>query len=153
GGGKTSPDRAAFYNGTLVRYLDFMDFYAAPEQTCHPSDNIAAVLAAAEDRGRDGRDLLVAIAVGYQGQARVLEEGPVQSRGFDHTVQQAYSVAAGVSKALGLSCAQASHAMALSGAAQQGMIAVREGHLSQWKGMASAHHGAAALSCTYLASR
>jgi len=32
------------------------------------------------------------------------------------------------------------------------MIAVREGHLSQWKGLASAHHGAAALSCAYLAS-
>ena len=25
GGGKTAPDRAAFYNGALVRYLDFMD--------------------------------------------------------------------------------------------------------------------------------
>ncbi|MBP2689072.1 MAG: MmgE/PrpD family protein, partial [Deltaproteobacteria bacterium] len=27
GGGKTSPDRAAFYNGALVRYLDFNDSY------------------------------------------------------------------------------------------------------------------------------
>ncbi|MEM6797424.1 MAG: MmgE/PrpD family protein, partial [Acidobacteriota bacterium] len=25
GGGKTAPDRAAFYNGALSRYLDFMD--------------------------------------------------------------------------------------------------------------------------------
>ncbi|WP_394834575.1 MmgE/PrpD family protein [Pendulispora rubella] len=153
GGGKTAPDRAAFYNGTLIRYLDFMDFYTARKQTCHPSDNVAAVLAAAEDRGRSGRDLLVATAISYQIQARLLEEAPVQSKGFDHTVQQAYSVAAGVSKALGLSGAQTAHAMALSGVAQQGMIAVREGHLSQWKGIASAHHGAAALSCTYLASR
>lgn len=153
GGGKTAADRATLYNETLVRYLDFMDFYAAPEQTCHPSDNIAAVLAAAEDRGRTGRDLLVAIAVAYQVQSRLLEEAPVQSRGFDHTVQAAYSVAAGVSKALGLPCEQTAHALALSGVAQQGMIAVREGHLSQWKGIASAHHATAALSCTYLASR
>src|SRR4030066_2022262 len=48
GGGKTSPDRAAFGKGALVRYLDFNDSYLAPGETCHPSDNIGAVLAAAE---------------------------------------------------------------------------------------------------------
>ena len=30
GGGRTAPDRAAFYNGALVRYLDFNDSYLAP---------------------------------------------------------------------------------------------------------------------------
>src|ERR1035437_790424 len=39
GGGKTSPDRAAFYNSALVRYLDFNDGYLAKGETCHPSDN------------------------------------------------------------------------------------------------------------------
>jgi 2-methylcitrate dehydratase len=29
GGGASAPDRAAFYNGALVRYLDFMDSYLA----------------------------------------------------------------------------------------------------------------------------
>src|SRR5512141_2195197 len=51
GGGKTSPDRAAFYNGALVRYLDFNDSYLAKGETCHPSDNLGAVLAAAEFGG------------------------------------------------------------------------------------------------------
>jgi 2-methylcitrate dehydratase len=37
GGGKTAPDRAAFYNGALVRYLDFMDSYLAKGETCHPA--------------------------------------------------------------------------------------------------------------------
>ena len=41
GGGRTAPDRAALYNGTLVRYLDFNDSYFAPGETCHPSDNLA----------------------------------------------------------------------------------------------------------------
>src|SRR5205823_7707324 len=27
GGGKSAPDRAAFYNGSLVRYVDFNDSY------------------------------------------------------------------------------------------------------------------------------
>jgi 2-methylcitrate dehydratase len=48
GGGETAPDRASLYNGALVRYLDFNDSYFAPGETCHPSDNLAPVLAAAE---------------------------------------------------------------------------------------------------------
>ncbi len=51
GGGRTAPDRAAFYNSALVRYLDFNDSYLAKGETCHPSDNLGAVLAAAEYAG------------------------------------------------------------------------------------------------------
>ena len=40
GGGKTAPDRAAFYNSALIRYLDYNDSYIAKNETCHPSDNI-----------------------------------------------------------------------------------------------------------------
>jgi len=47
GGGRSAPDRAALYNGALIRYLDFNDSYFAPGETCHPSDNLAPVLAAA----------------------------------------------------------------------------------------------------------
>src|SRR5436190_238151 len=43
--GRTAPDRAALYNGALVRYLDFNDSYLAPGETCHPSDNLAPGLA------------------------------------------------------------------------------------------------------------
>ena len=63
--------RAAFYNGALVRYLDFNDGLLAPGETCHPSDNVGSVLAAAEYAGRSGRDLLTALAVAYQVQGRL----------------------------------------------------------------------------------
>ena len=43
GGGYAAPDRAALFNGALVRYLDFNDSYLAPGETCHPSDNLSAV--------------------------------------------------------------------------------------------------------------
>src|SRR5690625_3755317 len=33
GGGTSAPDRAAFYNTALSRYLDFMDSYLAPGET------------------------------------------------------------------------------------------------------------------------
>jgi 2-methylcitrate dehydratase len=55
GGGRTAPDRAAFYHSALVRYLDFNDSYLAPGETCHPSDNLGAVLAAAEYARCSGR--------------------------------------------------------------------------------------------------
>jgi 2-methylcitrate dehydratase len=93
GGGRTAPDRAALYNGALVRYLDFNDSYFAPGETCHPSDNLAPVLAAAEYANASGRDLLTAIAVAYQVQCRLADEAPVRAKGFDHTTQGAYAVA------------------------------------------------------------
>src|SRR5947207_3248316 len=58
GGGKTAPDRAALYNSALVRYLDYNDSYIAKNETCHPSDNLGAVLAASEYAGGSGKDFL-----------------------------------------------------------------------------------------------
>lgn len=58
GGGLTAPDRAAFYNSALVRYLDFNDGYLAKDETCYPSDNLGAIVAAAEYAYGNGRDLL-----------------------------------------------------------------------------------------------
>jgi len=89
GGGKTAPDRAAFLNGALTRYLDFMDSYLAPRETCHPSDNLAAVLAAAEMCSASGADFLAALAVAYQVQTRLSDVAPVRDKGFDHTTQGA----------------------------------------------------------------
>src|SRR5580700_10045281 len=39
GGGKTSPDQAALFNSSLVRYVDLLDSYMAQGGLCHPSDN------------------------------------------------------------------------------------------------------------------
>lgn len=64
GSGKTAPDRAAFYNSALVRYLDFNDSYLAKGETCHPSDNLGAILAAAEYGDRSGRHLRPPVAGG-----------------------------------------------------------------------------------------
>src|SRR5205085_8576008 len=87
GGGKTAPDRAAFYNAALVRYLDFNDSYLAKGETCHPSDNLGGVLAASEYARTGGKELLTALAVAYQVQCRLSDVAPVRARGFDHTTQ------------------------------------------------------------------
>ena len=101
-GGRTAPDRAAFYNSALVRYLDFNDSYLAPGETCHSSDNLAAVLAAGEYGDGNGKEFLTALAVSYQVQCRLSDVAPVWSKGFDHTTQGAYALAAGVARDLRL---------------------------------------------------
>src|SRR5712671_1332028 len=136
GGGKTPPDRAAFFNGALSRYLDFMDSYLAASETNHPSDNMGAVLAAAEMRGGSGADFLTALAIAYQVHTRLSDVAPVRDKGFDHTTQGAYAAAAGVAKALRLRPDQIANAIAISGTANVALRVTRTGALSHWKGLA-----------------
>jgi 2-methylcitrate dehydratase len=152
GGGKTAPDRAAFFNGALSRYLDFMDSYIAPHETCHPSDNLGAVLAASEMGDGSGRTFLTALAVAYQVQTRLSDIAPVRDRGFDHTVQGAYAAAAGAAKALGLSRGQIAHAIAISGTANNALRVTRTGTLSHWKGLAYPNTAMAATFAVLLAT-
>ncbi len=153
GGGKTSPDRAALYNGALIRYLDFNDSYLAPGETCHPSDNIGAVLAASEYALASGRQFLTALAVAYQVQCRLCDEAPVRARGFDHTTQGAFASAAGVAKALGLSTAQVTNALGMSGTANNALRVTRTGELSHWKGLAYPDTAFNGLRAAFLAMR
>jgi 2-methylcitrate dehydratase len=153
GGGQGAPDRAAFYNGALVRYLDYNDGYLAKGESCHPSDSLSAVLAACEYADRSGRDLMVALAVAYQVQCRLSDEAPVRAAGFDHTTQGAYAVAAGVSRALGLDVAATANALAISGAAFNALRVTRTGALSHWKGLAYPNTAAGCVWATFLARR
>ncbi len=151
GGGKTAPDRAAFYNAALVRYLDFNDSYLAKGETCHPSDNLAAVLAACEFVGAGGKDLLTALAVAYQVQCRLSDVAPVRARGFDHTVQGAYAASAGIAKALGLDAEKTANAIAISGTAFNALRVTRTGRLSNWKGLAYPNMDFGAMHAAFLA--
>src|SRR5216683_7769776 len=153
GGGKTAPDRAALYNAALVRYLDFNDSYLAPGETCHPSDNLGAVLAASEYAGKSGKDFLTALAVAYQVQCRLSDVAPVRARGFDHTTQGAYAVAAGVAKALKLDQHQTANAIAISGTAFNALRVTRTGRLSNWKGLAYPNTAFGATHAAFLAMR
>jgi 2-methylcitrate dehydratase len=153
GGGSAAPDRAAFYNSTLVRYLDFNDSYLTKGETCHPSDNLGAVLAAAEYSGASGRDFLAALALAYQVQCRLSDVAPVRDAGFDHVTQGAYAVAAGCARALGLDATRTAHAIAIAGTAFNALRVTRTGRLSHWKGLAYPNVAGAATWTTLLARR
>ena len=151
GGGSASPDRTAFYNGALVRYLDFNDAYLAKGETCHPSDNLAAILAGAEYADRTGREVMTALAVAYQVQCRLSDVAPVRDKGFDHTTQGSYSVAAGVAKILGLDECRTANAIAIAGTAFNALRVTRTGHLSHWKGLAFPNTAACCTRVVFLA--
>ncbi|HEX7057666.1 MAG TPA: MmgE/PrpD family protein [Bacilli bacterium] len=151
GGGKGTPDQAAFFNGAAVRYLDFNDSYLAKGETCHPSDNVAPILAAAEYAGASGRNFLVALAIAYQVQCRLSDIAPVRSRGFDHTVQGAYGAAAGAAHALGLNAGQIANAVAISGTSYNSLRVTRTGELSNWKGLAYPNTARGAVQSALLA--
>jgi len=153
GGRSTAPDRAAFYNSALVRYLDFNDSYLAKGETSHPSDNLGAVLAAAEYAGKGGRDLMVALAVAYQVLCRLGDVAPVRARGFDHTTLGSFAVAAGVAKALGLNQEQTRNAIGICGTAFNALRVTRTGALSNWKGLAYPNTDFGATHATFLAMR
>ncbi|HET8838528.1 MAG TPA: MmgE/PrpD family protein, partial [Flavobacteriaceae bacterium] len=153
GGKKTAPDRAALFNSTLVRYLDFNDSYLAKNETCHPSDNIGSVLAAAEYADINGKNFLTALAIAYQVQCRLSDVAPVRDKGFDHTVQGAYGAAAGAAFALGLDNKKIANAIAISATAYNALRVSRTGNLSHWKGLAFPSTGWTSTHAAFLAMR
>ncbi len=153
GGGRTAPDRAALYNSALVRYLDFNDGYLAKGETCHPNDNLGAVLAASEYANARGRDLITALAVAYQVQCRLSDVAPVRARGFDHTTQGSFAIGAGVAKALRLDQEKTANAIAICGTAFNALRVTRTGALSNWKGLAYPNTAFGATQAAFLAMR
>jgi 2-methylcitrate dehydratase len=152
GGGKANVIYAAQYNTALVRYVDFMDSYLGGEEICHPSDNVGAVLAACEHGGRSGKEFLTSLAVAYQVESQLTSSAPFMEHGFDLTTQLSFSIAAGVSKALGLDEAKCAAAVEMAGA-NIPLLVVRTTPISQWKGLNSSQVALGSVQTTFLASR
>jgi 2-methylcitrate dehydratase len=114
GGSKTSPDQAALFNSSLVRYVDLLDSYMAQGGLCHPSDNFGTVLAAAEYVGASGEGFMLALAVAYEIQCRFTSAVPVMAKGFNHATQLAISAAAGAGKLFGLSAGAIANAISIA---------------------------------------
>ncbi|MFQ5734545.1 MAG: MmgE/PrpD family protein [Planctomycetaceae bacterium] len=139
-GGKqpTSPELAAFVNGVLFRYLDYNDTYLSLEPA-HPSDNFAAVLAAAEVARRSGRDAIAAAVLAYEIQCRLCDAAGIRARGWDHVTYGAFSTSAAAAKLLGLDAAGITQALNLAGTPNVALRQTRAGELSAWKGCAFAN--------------
>jgi 2-methylcitrate dehydratase len=150
-GASASPVGAAMHNTALTRYLDFMDSFLAPGETPHPSDNVASVVAVAEERGLSGRELLEALAVAYEVQAELAWNAPVRDRGFDHVTHTVISAAVGAGKARGLDREQLRNAIGIAGTAHNALRVTRTGGINEWKGIASANAARNAVYAVVLA--
>jgi 2-methylcitrate dehydratase len=135
---KTSPDMAAFANGTMVRYLDFNDTYLSKEPA-HPSDNIPAALAVAEVQHATGPELITAIVIGYEIQCRLCDAASLRARGWDHVTYGIFSTTLVAARLLKLTSEQAIHALGLAGVANIALRQTRVGELSMWKASAFAN--------------
>jgi 2-methylcitrate dehydratase len=153
GGGQANPIFAAFWHTALVRYVDFMDNYMAPTETCHTADNFGVALTAAEYVGGTGRDLMLGVAIGYTVQSRLVDHGNFMMRGFDHTAQLAFSHNAAAGRLLGLSESQIANAIAMAASTDASFAVLRAKPLSQWKGLASAQSALGAMNTLFLARR
>jgi 2-methylcitrate dehydratase len=135
--GKTSYDRGAQLYTALIRYPDFMDNYLGKEATCHPSDNIGALFAASQMTNASGEDFLLAMAIGYEVECRLIEEIPVMIKGFDHTLLFAYSITAALSRLLNLSVDETANALAIAGCTFNTLVTCRASYTREWKGLMS----------------
>jgi 2-methylcitrate dehydratase len=101
GDGQANPIYAAFWHTALVRYVDFMDNFLAPKETCHTADNFGVALTITDYVGGSGRDLMLGVALGYTVQSRFVDHANFMSSGFDHTSQLAFSHNAAAGRLLG----------------------------------------------------
>jgi 2-methylcitrate dehydratase len=138
GAKKTLPALAAFCNGVLFRYLDFNDTYLSLEPA-HPSDNLAAVLAAGEAARRSGRDVIAAAVLAYEIQCRFCDAASIRKNGWDHVTYGAFSTAAAAAKLFGLDVGRITQALNLAGTPNVTLRQTRAGELSEWKGCAFAN--------------
>jgi 2-methylcitrate dehydratase len=153
GGGQANPIYAAFWHTALVRYVDFMDNFLAPTETCHTADNFGVALTIADYVGGSGRDLMLGVALGYTVQSRFVDHGNFMTRGFDHTTQLAFSHNAAAGRLLGLSDQQIGQAIAMAAVSDASFAVVRAKPLSQWKGLASSQSALGSMNALFLARR
>jgi 2-methylcitrate dehydratase len=153
GGEKANPIYAAFWHTALVRYVDFMDNFLAPTETCHTADNFGVALTAAEYAGGSGRDLMLGVALAYTVQSRFVDHANFMTRGFDHTTQLAFSLSAAAGRLIGLNEKQIANAIAMAATSDASFAVVRAKPLSQWKGLASAQSALGAMNTLFLARR
>jgi 2-methylcitrate dehydratase len=138
-GTRTSPDLAIFANGVMIRYLDFNDsFVSYTHGAGHPSDTIAALLAASELGGRSGRDLVAATVVAYEMFSKVADVFDYLGNGIDHSTMTGIGAVVGAGRLMGLTVEQMVHAIGIT---VGGNTATRQGRsdaLSNWKAYAAA---------------
>jgi 2-methylcitrate dehydratase len=147
---RTTPDLASFANGAAFRFLDFNDTYVG-RFAVHPSDNIAACLAAAEAERASAQDLMTAIALAYEVNCRLVDSLDIATRGWDPPVFGLPAVALAAGKLMKPDPERLTHAVGLALNDHIPMAQTRIQTLSDWKGLAAAEAARNAVFAALLA--
>lgn len=148
---RTSPDMAAFVNGSALRYLDINDTHRTVDGS-HPSDNLGGVMAVAEMLGASGSELLLALVISYEIQCRFVDSVPFNEAGWDQPVPGVMACALACGRLLDLSRQQLREALALAIIPNLSTYQTRAGELSMWKGCAAANGARQGVFAAMLAS-
>jgi 2-methylcitrate dehydratase len=135
----TTIELAAFANTVMVRYLDCNDMYfTARGGGGHPSDMIPTALAVGEAVGATGREVMAAIVAGYEVNGALASAVWLRERGWDQGLNIVAATAMIAGKLYDLDRDQLGHALALAVTPNVPVRQTRIGHLSMWKGCATA---------------
>ncbi|WP_247828730.1 MmgE/PrpD family protein [Arthrobacter antioxidans] len=147
-----SAEWAAWANGVAVRELDYHDTFLAADYS-HPGDNIPPILAAAQHTGASGRDLVRAIATGYEIQVDLVKAICLHEHKIDHVAHLGPSAAAGIGTLLGLDADVIFHAVGQALHTTTATRQSRKGEISTWKAHAPAFAGKMAVEAVDRAMR
>src|SRR5580693_1034339 len=150
--GSYSAEWAAWANGVAVRELDFHDTFLAAEYS-HPWDNIAPLVAVAQQLGVAGADLIRGLATAYEIQIDLVKGISLHEFKIDHVAHLGPSAAAGIGAMLGLDAQTiyqaVGQALHLTTATRQS----RKGLISSWQAYAPAFAGKIAIEAVDRAMR
>jgi 2-methylcitrate dehydratase len=149
---RVSCEWAAWANGTAVRELDFHDTFLAADYS-HPADNIPPILAVAQQKGCDGRQLIRGIATGYETQVNLVKAICLHKHKKDHIAHLGPSAAAGIGTLLGLPTDTIYQAIQQAVHVCFTTRQSRKGEISSWKAYAPAHAGKLAIEAVDRAMR
>ena len=151
-GRRAAASGAAFVNGTQVRFLDFLDVYFTKD-VCHPSENIPPAIACVEEVGGSGRDLIEAIVVGYEAEARLCDVLAFPSINMHPASAAGFVVPLVAGKAWRQSADVMAHGCVLGGARHLTLNSLLAGDLSMAKALAYSLSGAEGITAARLAGQ
>ena len=135
---------AAWTNSTAVRELDFHDTFLAADYS-HPGDNIPPLIAVAQQKKKNGLDLLRGIITAYEVQVNLVKGICLHKHKIDHIAHLGPSVAAGLGAMLKLNTNTIYQAIQQALHTTISTRQSRKGEISSWKAYAPAHAGKLAI--------
>ncbi|MPZ10863.1 MAG: MmgE/PrpD family protein [Kiloniellaceae bacterium] len=143
---------AAYANATAIRELDFNDSFFA-EDSSHPGDTIAPLIAVAQQKNLAGADLLRGIVTAYEVQVDLVKGIALIPYRIDHVAHLGPAVAAGIGAMLRLDAATLYQAVNLAAHLSVSTRQIRKGTISSYKANAPGHVGQVAIAAVDRALR